>query len=67
MSLFCDLEAGELEEAVPLGRRVVAHVARVAQPIGLLRGLADERVVADHDAMRATRAISFTAATTSAK
>ena len=31
--------------------RVVAHVARVAQPVGLLGVLADERVVADHDAV----------------
>ena len=57
-----DLEAGELEEAVPLVDAVVADVARVAQPVGLLGRLADERVVADHDAVVATRAISFTAA-----
>src|SRR5205814_771643 len=46
-----DVEASELEEAVPLALPVVAHVARVAHSVGLLRGLADERVVADHHAM----------------
>ena len=44
------VEPGELEEALPLGHAVVAHVARVAQAVGLLRRLADEGVVADHDA-----------------
>src|SRR4051794_7851293 len=49
--LVLDAEARELEEAVPLRRGVVPHVTRVAQPVGFLRALADEGVVADHDAM----------------
>src|SRR3954468_14938857 len=54
--LVRDLESGELEEAVPFRRAVVAHVARITETVGLLRGFADERVVADHDAvLRDTR------------
>ena len=36
---------------MPLGGAIVAYVTRVAQPVGLLGGLARERVVADHDAV----------------
>ena len=49
--LVGDLEPGVLEEAVPLGDAVVADVARVAEPVGLLGALARERVVLDHDAV----------------
>ena len=48
-ALVGDLEPGELEEALPLRLRVVAHVARVADAVGFLGRLAHERVVADHD------------------
>ena len=57
-ALLGDLEPGELEEALPLADAVVAHVTRVAQPVGLLGRLADEGVVADHDAARTRRAPS---------
>src|SRR6266849_2509483 len=49
VALVSDLEACQLEEALPFGDAVVPHVTRVAQPVGLFRRLADEGVVADHD------------------
>ena len=39
------------KKLAPLGDAVVADVARVAEPVGLLGALARERVVLDHDAV----------------
>jgi len=49
-NLLGDVEARELEEALPFTDAVVPHVARVAQAVRFFRRLADEGVVADHDA-----------------